>query len=379
MKFLDVFAGIGGFRLALELEGFKCIGSIEINHHCRRFYQSIFNTSNEFYHDDILSIDVNKIPDFDVMTAGFPCQPFSNAGKREGLRDERGSKIWEKMFEILRIKQPTHFIGENVKGLLSQDQGKAFAYFLCKMDECGYDVEWDLFDSRWFNVPQARERIFIVGHLRNKSRCRIFPIREKEKVTYRIHEQTQETKERICPENCHGSTITPKDRNYNTLIASVLTAHNSIYSKCTILSSKKRHEFSKDNSGSAKTLLSSDCAKNNHMTLIKLDQTNGNMKKRVQERKESWTLDTTNNMAIMQDWELRVLSCLERFRLQGFPDNFHQKAAEMGFSRSMISHFTGNTITVQIAQTIARKLDNEKIRTRNMQMSIDSYIKNEVE
>jgi len=124
---------------------------------------------------DIREVKAEEIPDHDLLTGGFPCQSFSIAGKRRGFNDTRGTLF----FDIARIceqKKPRLLLLENVKGLLSHDKGETFATILKTLDEIGYDVQWQVLNSKSFGVPQNRERVFIIGHLRGTSRPEVFPI-----------------------------------------------------------------------------------------------------------------------------------------------------------------------------------------------------------
>lgn len=184
LRFFDLFAGIGGFRLGFEREGYKCVGFCEIDAKARRLYKAFFNTTGEMEIEDATKIFPEQLPDFDILTAGMPCQPFSMSGKRKGLKDDRGYPLWQAMFRLIKVKKPKIIFLENVKGLLSSNRGWDFAYLLYKMDELGYDAEWTTLNSKAFGVPQNRERLFIIGYSRGQCRGQIFPIRESDKVYY---------------------------------------------------------------------------------------------------------------------------------------------------------------------------------------------------
>lgn len=124
---------------------------------------------------DITKIKAEDLPDFDCLVGGFPCQAFSIAGKRKGFEDTRGTLFFD-LARILRAKQPRLFVFENVKGLLSHDSGQTFKTIIATLDELGYDLQWQVLNSKDFGVPQNRERVFIVGHLRGTPRPEVFPI-----------------------------------------------------------------------------------------------------------------------------------------------------------------------------------------------------------
>ncbi len=176
MTFIDLFSGIGGFRLGMEQAGHICLGHIEIDKFANKSYEAIFGK------EDLIGSDITEITNdewkkyrgkVDCICGGFPCQAFSIAGNRRGFKDTRGTLF----FEILRAAeeiQPSYLFLENVRGLLSHDEGKTFQTMLAAMDELGYDAEWKVLNSKNFGVPQHRERVYIVGHLRGRNTRKIF-------------------------------------------------------------------------------------------------------------------------------------------------------------------------------------------------------------
>ena len=198
MKFYDLFAGIGGFRLGFERAGHECVGSCEIDKYARQIYAK--NFGHEPTERDATKINPSNLPYFDILCAGFPCQSFSIAGRRGGFSDTRGTLC----FEILRIaeqRKPPILLLENVKGLLSHDKGKTFRIITESLDELGYDVEWQLLNSKYF-VPQNRERIFIIGHLRGSGSRKILPVGEVRTGNVKSFGKTQDIKNR------HSGAIT---------------------------------------------------------------------------------------------------------------------------------------------------------------------------
>lgn len=175
MRFLDVFSGIGGFRMGLEQAGHTCIGHIEVNEYARQAYDAIYDIKDdEFDGKDVTEIDdFRTLRGYDILVGGFPCQSFSIAGHRRGFDDTRGTMFFE-LARILEQTKPPLCLFENVKGLLSHDKGRTFETILKTMDELGYDVEWQVLNSKDFGVPQKRERVFIVGHLRGRRTRKVF-------------------------------------------------------------------------------------------------------------------------------------------------------------------------------------------------------------
>ncbi|WNV47010.1 DNA-cytosine methyltransferase [Lactococcus phage D7138] len=180
MKFLDLFAGIGGFRLGLEQAGHECVGFCEIDKFARQSYKAIHNTEGEREYHDITTVGNEEWRTLrgtvELICGGFPCQAFSIAGKRKGFLDEtRGTLFFEIARAAEQIKPRTLFL-ENVRGLLSHDKGRTFRTIISTLNELGYDAEWQILNSKNFGVPQNRERVFIIGHLRGERGREVFPI-----------------------------------------------------------------------------------------------------------------------------------------------------------------------------------------------------------
>lgn len=157
--FIDLFAGIGGFRMAFNNEGFKCVFSSEINKHCQEVY---FNNYKELPYGDITKINPKDIPDFDVLTGGFPCQPFSISGKKRGFEDTRGTLFFN-ICSIIKEKQPKVVVLENVKHLIHHDKGNTLKVIIESLEDLGYWVTYKILNAKNFGVPQNRERIIIVA------------------------------------------------------------------------------------------------------------------------------------------------------------------------------------------------------------------------
>lgn len=179
LTFLDFFSGVGGFRHGLELAGMKCIGFCEKDKFARKSYEAMYDTKGEWFHDDITTIDPTRLPKADLWCAGSPCQNVSIAGKRAGLYGER-SGLFFTFVELIKSQKeedkPEWVLLENVKGLLSSGGGRDYLDYLSILDESGYDLEWQVFNSKDYGVPQNRERIYTLGHLRRKGRRQVLPI-----------------------------------------------------------------------------------------------------------------------------------------------------------------------------------------------------------
>ena len=191
-----MFCGIGGFRLGLEASSkikdtkdcpnneeqcpsntrylFRCVWGNDNDRYACQIYRKHWG---EVCEGDIRTVDVDAIPEHDLLCAGFPCQSFSIAGKRRGFEDTRGTLFFE-ICRVIRAKRPSYLLLENVKGLLSHDNGETFKTIIYSLDELGYDCQWQVLNSKDFGVPQNRERVFIVGHTRGKPRPKVFPLGE---------------------------------------------------------------------------------------------------------------------------------------------------------------------------------------------------------
>jgi DNA (cytosine-5)-methyltransferase 1 len=206
MKFLDLFAGVGGFRRGLELAGHECVGFCEWDKFAAASYTSMHLITDEqrsrlatmdlkkrqkeilkeeyrngeWYSADVRLITADNIPRADCWCFGAPCQDFSVAGLRKGLDGDRSSlvrEVFRVLGELKEEDRPEWLIYENVKGMLSSNRGADFGAIILEMGELGYDIEWELFNSKNFGVPQNRERVYTIGHLRSRGRHQILPLK----------------------------------------------------------------------------------------------------------------------------------------------------------------------------------------------------------
>jgi len=173
VKTIDLFAGIGGVRLAFEKAGFNTVFANDFEPKCAETYDLNFN-SVKLTIKDIKEIEIEKLPNFNLLLGGFPCQPFSIAGRREGMEDERGTLFFE-ISKILEERRPVGFFLENVKNLTGHNFGKTFKVILNKLDILGYDIKYAVLNSMEYgNIPQNRERVYIVGFLRETNLIKKF-------------------------------------------------------------------------------------------------------------------------------------------------------------------------------------------------------------
>lgn len=163
LRFIDLFAGVGGIRIAFEKAGARCVFTSEWDKACQQMYEANFGDKPV---GDITKVDAKDIPDHDILTAGFPCQAFSIMGERQGFDDTRGTLFFE-VERILSAKKPKAFLLENVKQLMTHDKGRTFKVILQKLDKLGYFIHYKILNGLDFGIPQKRERIIIVGFNEN--------------------------------------------------------------------------------------------------------------------------------------------------------------------------------------------------------------------
>lgn len=397
MKFLDLFAGIGGFRLGMESAGHECVGYVEIDKFARKSYQAMHNTKGEW-----TAHDINKVTDeewrqfrgeVDVITGGFPCQAFSIAGKRLGFSDEtRGTLFFEITRAAKQIK-PSYLFLENVKGLLNHDHGRTFRTILRSLDEIGYDVEWQLCNSKNFGVPQNRERLIIIGHLRGRRTGEVFFDTRKNGQTTSTNEILEVAKmypnrhssERNSIVSENGLSHTVSATTYKDPIKIVVHQLGNVSdSKSFGGNPQVGRVYATD--GISPTLNTMTGGGREPKILIKKAQKyadkirssvnplvkftkNGDMRGFRQDSRKSGLSDLqfTNPLNISptitashapKTWNdqlrIRKLTPRECWRLQGFPDDLFDKAAEVN-SNSQLYKQAGNSVTVPLMEYIAKR------------------------
>ena len=188
MKFIDFFAGIGGFHSGLEKAGMKCVGWCEFDKFAQKSYRAMYDTERLWFADDIRKVRGWDVPKADLWTFGFPCQDVSIAGKQKGIKRGTRSGLF---YEIMRLideteeNRPEWLICENVKNLLSIDGGRGFFEVLTEMGGRGYTVEWRVYNSKDYGVPQNRERVYIAGHHGESAGQPLLPIRRESSTDLR--------------------------------------------------------------------------------------------------------------------------------------------------------------------------------------------------
>ena len=356
MKFIELFAGIGGFRLGLQRTGHQCVWANEWLEKPRRIYAKQFGDKPDGR--DIRTIRAEDIPETDFICGGFPCATFSIAGKRAGfsLEDTRGTLAFE-MFRLARDRGIPYILFENVKGLLNHDNGRTFGVILEVLDGMGYDSQWELLDSQNFGVPQHRERVFLIANLRGKPRPKVFPIGQTGEKNVVQEAEGRKFLQFIRRENEFG---TFSDGISPTLLAHMGTGGNSVPfvtgrdpKAVNVFPTIDGHYWKgiQNNQGRGAVFI-------HYMA-----HTKSNMIDRNRESDYIWGLDATpqNKMGVSLDgFKIRRLTPLECERLQGLPNNF-TKYYEDGSVVPDSERYErcGRTVTVPVIEAIGRKFGYE--------------------
>ncbi len=376
MKFIDFFAGIGGFRRGMELAGHECVGFCEFDKFATASYISMHLLTDEqrktledipikkrqkeilkeeyrngeWYANDIRRVYAGDIPKADCWCFGFPCQDISVAGKQAGFQGNRSSLFFRAMYLVGQLEEenkPTYLFIENVKNLLSVNGGWDFARLLVEMEQEGYDAEWQVLNSKDFGVPQNRERCFIIGHLRGRSTSKIFPIEGtdgKNSIQIISHKNGYRRNTQVFAQDGITNTLSTVQKD-NQLAVKVSEATKQGYAECRV--------------GVDAVNLSVPGSKTRR----------GRVGKEVAN-----TLDTSCNQGIFAKvsdelivyavWyekyqcyiAIRKLTPKECFRLQGWSDDYFEKAQFVN-SDSQLYKQAGNGVTVTVIETIARKMN----------------------
>ncbi|CAG6384309.1 type II DNA modification methyltransferase [Streptococcus pneumoniae] len=379
MKFLDLFAGIGGFRIGMESAGHECIGFCEIDKFARASYKAIHDTKGEIELHDITTVSddtIRGIGHVDVICGGFPCQAFSIAGNRRGFEDTRGTLFFE-IARFASILKPRYLFLENVKGLLNHDRGNTFEVILSALDELGYDVEWQVLNSKNFGVPQNRERVFIIGHLRREHTRRIFPLSGKNQST------SNQSVMKIGNINPSGNGMNGEVYQADGL-APTLTTNKGEGQKIAIKSNTIKQfgvlqpNFNQcgvvyETDGIAPTIRAyqggglepkirvKEATKQGYQEAeigdsVNLSHPNSKTRRGRVGKQIANTLLTGESQGVVEpDFRIRKLTPRECWRLQGFPDWAFDKAQEVN-SNSQLYKQAGNSVTVNVISAIAQGL-----------------------
>lgn len=384
MKFIDFFSGIGGFHSGLERAGMECVGWCEFDKFAQASYRAMYDTTNLWFGNDVTKVKGWELPKADLWTFGFPCQDVSIAGKQKGMKEGTRSGLF---YEIMRLldeckeNKPKWLVCENVKNLLSIDGGTGFLNVIGEMAERGYSIEWKVYNSKDYGVPQNRERVYIVGYIGERCTSGLLPIKRESTAVIEQVGNLRKT-------NSFGGNP-QTGRVYSTAgIAPTLNTCGGGDREPKIISARacltpdreeKRQNGRrlKDEGEPAFTLTSQD----RHGVLIRSANKQGYMtaqvgdgvdlaypdsetrRGRVQPQRSN-TLTTSDNLGVLVDDEtiqIRKLTPKECWRLQGFTDEQYEKAAAVN-SNSQLYKQAGNAVTVNVVEEIGKhimKIENE--------------------
>lgn len=418
MKFLDFFAGIGGFRKGMEAAGHECVGFCEFDKWAVTSYTSMHliteeqrqylstltlkqrqkeilkdeYRNGEWYANDIRRVYAGDIPKADCWCFGFPCQDISVAGKQAGFQGNRSSLFFRVMYLVGQLKEedkPTYLFIENVKNLLSVNGGWDFARLLIEMEQGGYDAEWQVLNSKDFGVPQNRERCFIIGHLRGRSSAEVFPIKGTDKENsvslnlFGCLNGRNSQQDRVYSGDGLAPTISTKPGgNTEPKIAiPVLTPDRAEKRQngrrfkedgepMFTLTGQDRHGIAIEVKEATKQGYA-ECRVG--IDSVNFSVPNSKTRRGRVGQEIANTLDTSCNQGIFVQvseelvvyavWyekyqcyiAVRKLTPKECFRLQGWPDDYFEKAQFVN-SDSQLYKQAGNGVTVSVIKAIAEKL-----------------------
>jgi len=317
-KVFSMFTGIGGFEMGLLMskKEVQFVGYSEIDKYAIEVFEKQFKGTKNY--GNATDIDETKLPNFDLLVGGFPCQAFSVAGKLRGFDDTRGTLFFD-VARILKHKKPKHFILENVRGLLSHDNGRTMQTILKVLTDIGYMVQWEVCNSKNYGVPQNRERVYIVGHLRGSSRPQIFPIGESQKVSDKSREEKRKGSGKV------SSTITSNyKRGVHAMGESYIVEKANLKELTKNMSMGYRVYDSSGVSTTLRALGGGLGAKTGLYQIVKRSGLNS---------------------------QIRRLTPTECERLQGFPDGWTD-----GISDTQRYKCLGNAVTTNVVCEIAKRL-----------------------
>ena len=346
----------------MESAGHECIGFCEIDKFARASYKAIHDTKGEIELHDITRVtdeSIRRIGSVDVICGGFPCQAFSIAGNRRGFEDTRGTLFFE-IARFASILRPRLLFLENVKGLLNHDGGNTFETIISTLDELGYYVEWQVLNSKDFGVPQNRERVFIIGHLRGERTRRVFPLGGNDEKTDCKQTKIKKVGNIRKKGKSQSGDVVSTDSIAPTLCATT-TQKDPLKIAIPVLTPDRADKRQngrrfKSDGESMFTLTAQD----KHGILIagKLPGNHDQNSRVYDTNGLAPTLSTMQGGGqepkIMQNFRIRKLTPRECWRLQGFPDRAFNKVQEVN-SNSQLYKQAGNSVTVNVIAAIAKE------------------------
>lgn len=393
IRVFDAFSGIGGFRSGLErVGGFEFVAWCEIDKFAQKAYRALYDTGGEHFYENIRDIDAGELADFDLLVAGFPCQPFSVCGARKGFADERGDLFFE-LARILESKRPRYFLLENVPGLMGIDSGRTFAKIIETLCELGYCVEWRVYNSADY-LPQVRKRVYIAGCLGINCSGKILAVGRSDRQNSRKTEQliggSQGSRvydpNGLASTQCSGSGgmggktglyfIDCNPDPQMTDIARCVTArqnsgvsnhkgeHSAVF--CDLNENPKITENARClntrmdlgiTNGSHKGERSGVLEEGPRAIINPFKETTRQNGRRIKEPNEPmFTITVTDRHGIIHKGRVRRLMPLECWKLQSFEKEQFNKVAATGMSDAQLYKQAGNSITVAVVEAIAKNL-----------------------
>ena len=369
MNFIDICSGIGGFRSALENNGHECLAFAEIDKYAKQSYRAIYDTDGEEDLDDITTITDEQFRFYrgqcDIITGGFPCQAFSIAGNRRGFDDTRGT-IFFHIARAIKEIQPSYVLLENVKGLLSHDKGRTFGTIIQALDELGYVTEWGLFNSKYWGVPQNRERVYILATRKDKFKEPLLfdLVKQQTEVTTRLIDVLEdEVDEKYYLSDEKVKKLTPELKNddiktftYNRmegLKTEINVAHTINQSDYRGLNRNQNQNCVVVREATKQGYAIAEQGDSVNVSYPSSKTRRGRVGKQVAQTLQAGEV---NQGVVMGDIRIRKLSPLECWRLQGFTDEQFYKAKDSGVSNSQLYKQSGNAITISVADAIIKKI-----------------------
>ena len=358
IKYLDMFAGVGGFRTGLTNVGdfFVPVGWCEIDKHAQKAYRALYETEGEYFCDDATQIKPEDLPEIDLICAGFPCQPFLVSGRRLGFADTRGT-LFHEIVRVAEARRPAYLLLENVPGLLNHEGGKTFGTILAAIHELGYSLEWCVLNSANFGVPQQRRRVYIVGYLDSRLSGKIFPLTQSDGAPLRQVIPGGQGQRVYSPEGA-STCLTSQgggwgaktglyfvDMNPNPVVTSEARCITARYLAGI---SNRRGEHSGVLMSDARAVLTPE---------------RENVRQQGRRMKEPgepmFTLTAQDKHGVVcGDWVRRLMP-QECFRLQGFADEQFFKLVEAGIPEAQLYKMAGNSVTTNVVTAIGLKLMQE--------------------
>ena len=384
IRFFDMFSGIGGFRSGLEaVGGFECIGHCEIDKHANQAYNAIYDIKpQEVYFEDARKINPYDLPHIDLICGGFPCQAFSIAGRRGGFEDSRGTLFFE-IARIAAVKRPSYLLLENVPGLLSHDGGRTFATILGTLSDLGYDVTWEVLNSKDFGVPQSRKRVYIIGYFRERCAGEILSFRETNATPLMQIIPGREGNRIYSP---RGVSITltsnaggfgGKTGLYDVNAPVKIRAADGVKLVYPPINHGRRFSFSDMNfppnlTDHARCITARQDSgisnrKGEHSGVFIEDEPRAiltpervTVRQRGRRYKEPnepmFALTVCDRHGIIRHGRVRRLMPIECWRLQGFKDEQFNKAVATGLKDGHLYKMAGNAVSVPVVSAIGRRL-----------------------